>query len=199
LKPEYGRLFHYLGIRQDKHVRKHEVYAIDFAGSTVPAEPSNPAEAANLDKTAAAMEFPRALLTQLENALVKYMGPIAKVLVRKLARESSGLEVLCRLLAENIPVAMQQAAFLREAQGLCGVSQDNGTPSSTGIATALDAEQIAAVQQHLANYVGPLAKVLVRHAQKNCANLAELCCAVAQHIENERDRRAFLATFDQTG
>lgn len=194
LKPEYGLLFHYLGIRQDKHVREHELYAIDFPGTTAVA----PGQAASLSGQAGvAAVFPDTLLAQLESALLKYMGPIAKVLVRKVARESSSLEVLCRLLAENIPVPAQQAAFLLEAGALCGIAPGNGVPSSTSAAAALDAEQLAAVQQHLANYIGPLAKVLVRRAQKNCANLAELCHALAQHIENEHDRRAFLAVFGQ--
>lgn len=194
LKPEYGLLFHYLGIRQDKHVREHELYAIDFPGTAAVAP--DQAEPVPGQAGIAAAAFPDTLLAQLESALLKYMGPIAKVLVRKVARESSSTEALCRLLAENIPVPAQQAAFLLEAGALCGIAPSNGVPSSTS-AAALDAEQLAAVQQHLANYIGPLAKVLVRRAQKNCANLTELCHALAQHIENEHDRRAFLAVFGQ--
>ena len=199
LKPEYGRLFRYLGIRQDKHVRGHEVYAIDFPGSTVPTEPSSSGEVASLGKTAA-MEFPRALLTQLEYSLVKYMGPIAKVLVRKTSCESKGLEQLCQRLAENIATGAQRIAFLREAASLCGILQDDaGVPSSvnTGNMNVPNTQQIAVVEHHLANYIGPLAKMLVRRAQKSCCNLTDLCIAVAQHIENEHDRRTFLAAVGQ--
>ena len=200
LKPEYGQLFHYLGIKQDKHVREHEVYAIDFAGAT-PAEQSQTAlSETQLTTDKPAVEFPRALLTQLENNLVIYMGPIAKMLVRKASRESPHLEQLCQRLAESIPVEAQQAAFLREAASLCGISQEPA--SNTSSSQALDASQIAAVEQHLASCIGPLAscigplaKVLVRRAQNGCGNLAELCGAMAQHIENERDREIFLAAF----
>ena len=196
LKPEYGRLFRYLGIRQDKHVRGHEVYAIDFASSTVPTEPSSPIEAAILGKTTTAVEFPRALLTQLEYSLVKYMGPIAKVLVRKTSCESKGLEQLCQRLAENIATGAQRTAFLREAASLCGILQDDAdAPSSTntGGMNVPNTQQIAVVEHHLANYIGPLAKILVRRAQKGCCNLTDLCITMAQHIENEHDRRTFLA------
>ena len=194
LKPEYGQLFHYLGIRQDKHVREHEVYAIDFAGAATAAGPSQIAlSEALLTTDNPAVEFPRALLTQLENNLLIYMGPIAKMLVRKASRESPHLEQLCQRLAESIPVEAQQAAFLREAASLCGISQAPAT--STSSSQALDASQIAAVEQHLASCIGPLAKVLVRRAQNGCGNLAELCGAMAQHIENERDREIFLAAF----
>ena len=198
LKPEYGRLFHYLGIRQDKHVREHEVYAIDFPGSGVPAAASNLVEAASLDKASAAMEFPPALLMQLEYCLVKYMGPIAKVLVRNVSRESQRLEQLCQGLAENIAAEAQRTAFLREATSLCGILQgDAGALSNASAPGMLDTEQIAVVEQHLANYIGPLAKILVRRAQKHCGNLTELCLAVAQHIENEHDRSRFLAAVGQ--
>lgn len=195
LKPEYGQLFHYLGIRQDKHVREHEVYAIDFPGSTVPAAASNPI--ASLDK-AVAMEFPPALLMQLESCLVKHIGPIAKVLVRKIARDSQGLEQLCQGLAENIAAEAQRAVFLREAARLCGILQGDASALSNASALGmLDTEQITVVEQHLANYIGPLAKILVRRAQKHCGNLSELCLAVAHHIENEHDRRSFLAALGQ--
>lgn len=194
LKPEYGRLFHYLGVRQDKHVREHELYSIDFVCSATQAELNQEESSATLLGTAK-VEFPQAILTQLGVILNKYMGPIAKVLVRKASRECMDLEQLCQCLAKNIPVEAQRSVFLHEAESLCGIVQE--PPVSIRSTHALDPQQIAAVEQHLARHIGPLAKVLVRRAQRDCSTLAELCGAMAQHIENARDREAFLSTFEE--
>lgn len=194
LKPEYGQLFHYFGIRQDKHVREHELYSIDFA-------PTADQPHAHGDETmhhARAAEFPPPVLAQLGDALVTYMGPIARVLVKKVSRESQKLEQLCQRLAENIPVEVQKSAFLREAARLCHLPRGPAAEERPTQQQALGAEQVVAVEQKLAVYIGPLAKVLVRRARDDCGSLDDLCGAVAQHIENDRDREAFLAAFQQT-
>lgn len=197
LKPEYAQLFNHVGIRQDKHVREHEVYAIDFGGLIAPSESSHVERTGTLlKKNTPTTTFPLETLTQLENILIKYMGPIAKVLVRKASRECQNFEQLYQHLAESIPAdGGQQNAFLLDVASLCGVS--HAPAASVASVQGLDARQVAAVEQHLANYIGPLAKILVRRAQVNCGNLTELCTAMAQHIEHEHDRKAFLVTFEQ--
>lgn len=199
LKPEYGRLFHYLGIRQDKHVREHEIYAVQFseAGPLAEEPPREPASQPGPARPGSA-EFPQALLTQLERCLVKYMGPIGKVLVRKLAAECQDLTQLCRRLSDDIPLAAHKAAFLEDAASLCGISLEaKDSENAPAEPRVLDAGRVAAMEHQLVAYIGPLAKVLVRRAEKNCANLGEMCRALAQHIENEGERQHFLAMFGE--
>ena len=193
LKPEYGRMFKLLGTRQNKHAREHEVYAVDIsvevAGNKSQRDKTTAPTPAN---EIAAAKIPGEALAELEKIFARYIGPIAKVLVRNHSRECRDIRQLCQLLADNIGEPAQRAAFLGETAGL-KVPQS----SSVGGASAhgLDSAQIAAVEGLLAAHIGPMAKFLVRRAQDKCATVAELCAEVAQHIENDGEREKFVARF----
>ena len=192
LKPEYGRMFSHLGTRQDKHAREHEVYVVDISvevarNTSQRGKASAPPPA---NDVAAATKISGGALAELEKIFARYIGPIAKVLVRNHSRECRDIRQLCQLLADNIGEPAQRAAFLGEAAGL-KVPQS----SSVGGASAhgLDSAQIAAVEGLLAAHIGPMAKFLVRRAQDKCGTVRELCAEVAQHIENEGERERFVA------
>lgn len=193
LKPEYGRMFKHLGTRQDKHAREHEVYVVDIsvevAGNT-PARGKAPAGPPAIE----AAQIHGTVLADLEKIFARYIGPIAKVLVRNHSRECRDMKQLCQLLADNIGEEAQRAAFLREVAGM-KVPQTSSVGETPAHApdTALDAAQIAAVEGLLATHIGPMARFLVRRAQDKCATVTELCAEVARHIENEGERERFIA------
>jgi serine/threonine-protein kinase len=54
-------------------------------------------------------------------------------------------------------------------------------------------EAIDRITKQLAVYVGPIARVLVKRAAKQCANTRDIYDAVAQEIESVQDRQKFLA------
>jgi class 3 adenylate cyclase len=195
LKPEYGRMFNHLGTRQDKHARDHEVYAVDIsvevAGNT---SQRDKATAPPPAKETAAAKIPGEALAELEKIFARYIGPIARVLVRNHSRECRDMNQLCQLLADNIGEEAQRAAFLREVPGL-KVPQTSSVGETPAQApdTTLDAAQITAVERLLAAHIGPMAKFLVRRAQDKCGNITELCAEVAQHIENKGEREKFVA------
>lgn len=110
LSPEYAKLFRYIGVRQDKHVREHVVYEVNLspaqrsqASSTgdetivwpvrgyVPKHPpqAEMEEASIAQPTTAAVDslLDEQWLAELEQELAKDVGPIAKVLVRKFAQK----------------------------------------------------------------------------------------------------------------
>ena len=188
LKPEYGQIFNHLGARQDKHTREHEVYAVNFAGDAIDTIPSW-AETAEASLTPAPL-LPDATLAKLESIFAKYIGPIAKVLVRNHSRECRNMNQLCQYQADNLSDELQRDAFLRETARM-DIPQMSAPGASSS--QALDPGQIGSVEKLLAIHIGPMAKFLVRRAQGKCGNLDQLCHEVAQHIENERDRNAFLA------
>ena len=110
LSDEYGRLFSYEGLRTDKHVKEHSVYALatpDPAAlvSVVP-------EATASGRIPTAPVWPPELLAKIESKLALALGPIARVLVRNAARSSTQWEALSQTLAEQIPSGEEKVEFL---------------------------------------------------------------------------------------
>ena len=69
----------------------------------------------------------------------------------------------------------------------------SGTPGPTG----WDAPALSRIERALASQIGPLAKLMVRDASRNCADLPSLARAVAEHIADPAERQKFLR--DATG
>ena len=55
-----------------------------------------------------------AVLEKTEKILTMYMGPIAKILVKKISKQTSDRLEFFRLLAENIPTSAERSKFLQE-------------------------------------------------------------------------------------
>jgi hypothetical protein len=116
------------------------------------------------------------------------------------ARWKSDVQVLCQALspylvretapATAIPEQVQQP--LSEA---APVPQHSPSTSSVpSVLTAFDSVDIARVGRELANYIGPIAEVVVKRAAKRCASLPDLCNLVSQEIDSNTDRTRFLAS-----
>jgi len=96
LSQEYTRLFQYVGIHRDKHVREHEVYVMTAGGQGATTPPPEQAEAATAAAPPGRVEstefvpvtpsFDAAVLARVEGALAECLGPLARVLVRKAAK-----------------------------------------------------------------------------------------------------------------
>jgi serine/threonine-protein kinase len=56
----------------------------------------------------------------------------------------------------------------------------------------LDPELVARITEELADYIGPIAEVVVKRAAKQCATVADLRRAVAEEIETNAERTQFL-------
>ena len=74
-------------------------------GDVAGPQPATAAEAA----PAAAIE--ERVLKTAEESLASYLGPMAKILVKKAARRTSDLDEFCRILAKELPDEAQQNAF----------------------------------------------------------------------------------------
>ncbi len=58
--------------------------------------------------------------------------------------------------------------------------------------SSLDKGDLKLVEQRLAQYIGPLAVVLVNKASQDASDLSELCEILAGSLPNEADRESFL-------
>jgi len=198
------RLFRYMGSKRDKHVREHQLYAFGLdSGVPVPAQPAR----AGADEPSAAERaepasggLAAALLAAEERRLAAYIGPLARVIVRRAAESASSAGELCRAIAETIPDAADRASFLAaapvEAAPEAPPAASARTAPPPAAALPLSAAELESAERRLAQYIGPLAGVLVKKAARMATDRPDFYARLGASIANQADRAAFLATVE---
>jgi serine/threonine protein kinase len=142
-------------------------------------------------------------LRAFEKELAPFIGPLARVLVRKNAVKTQDPEQLYMLLANTLEQESDRQAFLaRKAVfgkewKMPGSTGDRKTPA-TGPATPaaqsmeLSPEALEQASRMLAAYVGPISKVLVRKESRHTTTLKGLYQRLAGHIDDPDARAKFL-------
>jgi serine/threonine-protein kinase len=132
---------------------------------------------------------------QIEAALAKSLGPIAKILVARTAPLCANAAELRDRLAAQIEDPKDRKAFLGQLTSTpTGASQNtlsNGKPA-VEVITQWDPVVLAKAKQQLAVYTGPIASVIVDRASKKVRTPYDLYQLLAAEIPSERDRAAFL-------
>jgi serine/threonine-protein kinase len=174
-----------------------------FKPGTATSSAMKPAErsqrAATAVRAAPALSIDPAALAEIERSLSRHVGPLAGLLVKRTQAESGSVEDFFRALAESIPDRDEQKAFLKK-MALVKPRMDGGTAVKTVPAApaappprgAFTPEVLSTAEKRLAQYVGPLARVLIRQAAESTGNLKELYAQLATHIDSEEERSAFL-------
>ncbi len=209
LSEEYAQLFHYLGMRKDKHVKQHPVYEVVLPEgeqtyatvATVKASAENVQVGSNAPSAAAAVTWDPALLKTVEDDLAIYIGPLAKVLVRRAALQATSARDLYTVLGNMIPADDARTKFLAKApapepaQGPNSGGPDSG-PTTDGLSTTgspWDPTILKTAEQDLAIHLGPLSRVIVKKAAKKTSNLKELYELLARELPTEAAQNAFLS------
>lgn len=203
LSHEYSRLFAYMGLHRDKHVREHEVYEVTggepATAAPVVARPKETLVDTEFVPPPAATRFDAAVLGRLEAALVNSIGPLARVILRKAAAVATDLPHLCRTLSASVPES-KQAEFARQVGDLAHQSPRGGltvpvadAPAPAGGRRLLSAEILAEATDRLAVYIGPVAKVIVRRAAEQATSARDLYQRLALHIDDLAARERFVA------
>ena len=143
-------------------------------------------------------------LTRIEKQLAHFVGPVAGVLVRNGARETSDLVSLIRWLAAKLTNAPDRDAFLSSsgvtaasALGLVRSDSDTkacGTPARADGGPPLTPEYIARASKLLAVYLGPIATVLAKRAAQPGSSQEQFVDALAAHLSDDHERARFLRT-----
>lgn len=168
-----------------------------FAGRTqLPDSSSEPTQ-----RTAIA-GFEAATLKALAADLAAHLGPVAGIVVKSAAKKAVNLEQLVRILAEDIADATVRADFVRKhaPAGKPGPSSDQSQPTRTNtLPTGLypqshsfDSALLARAESELAQYIGAVAKAIVRRAAAKARSDQELFTLLANEIEDANGRKAFL-------
>ncbi len=132
-------------------------------------------------------------LQALEHKLTDYIGPIARILVRTTAGRSRSVGDLCSQLALSITDNAERERFRRDVEFLLrSRSVLAGTPQRSDNSARLPEHELERVQEALTQFVGPIARVLVRRATADASSVEALWFSLSNHIESPKERTAFL-------
>jgi serine/threonine-protein kinase len=156
------------------------------------------------------------LLGDIERRLARYVGPIAKVMVRRAAKEARDVEELTQALADKISKTAHRDEFLKgvgvlthpdnplargpvetaapsdPAAAGTGAGTTQGTRSNQRLLTP---EDVTRASQLLTAHMGPIAPLLAKRAAKPSATREQFIAALAPYFKDDRARSRFLDAF----
>jgi hypothetical protein len=171
--------------------------------------PSNPGEPAHTEPTQRLDTLQDFTLQTIERQLATFIGPLAKIMVRRAASKAANSDELYAILAATLERDADRLAFLSSKAGLThGRAQGQpriepaqstaqgttaqGAPLTSSYSLELTPAVIDQAARLLAPYVGPISAVLVRKAAKRADNLRALYLLLAEHVEAGARRVRFL-------
>jgi serine/threonine-protein kinase len=139
-----------------------------------------------------APEWDEATLRTVERQLAQYLGPMARVMIRKAASQTRDVSQLYALLSESISDAGGRQRFIDSTPGASTSSRIVATGQTAKTqALPLDKNFVDQTTMRLAAYLGPIAKVVVNRAAQKAASQQEFVQLVAGHLGTQ-ERGAFL-------
>ena len=148
------------------------------------------------------------VLAVVEVELARFIGPVAKVLVRRSARQHKNLGALIAAVAVSIDSAAEREAFAKSLTGR-GLQTGNtvlpadatdtsaGEPVLTG--PAMSDQDLEHATRILTTYIGPIARIVAKRAAGPNISRRDFFARVAQSLESETQRERFLREAGMTG
>lgn len=134
------------------------------------------------------------VLTEAEKQLTFFLGPVAKVMIKKATQEATDIEGFYQVLARHLNTESEKKLFLEKGR-LLKEQFKQQKPAGTMAShpgTELSLSSLERVTQELIVYLGPIAKILVRKTAAQASSLEEMYKQLATHIPQESERAAFL-------
>ena len=145
------------------------------------------------------VHFDAKFLDQVERELAQHVGPIAPVMVKKAVKKAQDPAELVQLLAADITHNGLRLKFERRFADQSRpvsrsqpVSASPAGPSGPPSGPSLSPETLRRVETQLAQYLGPVAQVIVRRAALKARDTSELYLMVADEIEDPAEKKAFI-------
>ena len=185
------------------------------------ARTSSPPAAAGGPAAAAAGRLNPEERARLEAALAPHVGPIARVLVERVAHEAPDLVAASKRLADSIADRESRKTFLRtltmvpqSGRNAAARATKAAAPASAAkaaprratqaiggtqplVASAyLEQQVLQQAEEYLVRAVGPMARALVRRAAKGARTAEELYATLAEELPEGPERDRFLASRD---
>ncbi len=210
LSQDYAQLFGYVGVRRDKHVKEHAVYELRMPGQ--PAVPVTRRLTETLGGQVPASTRPQAaawdpaLLQRAEEVLAEFIGPVARVLVKKAAAQAHDAGELGRLLVESVALEAQRDRILAAIGAAHSADVSAAAGDGAAVAPALSAgtgggrdaageitsAELAEAERQLARFLGPLARLLIKRAAYQTSDRSRFYQLLAAELDDPNERKAFL-------
>lgn len=186
LTDHYAALFKHHGVQKDKHEREHTLYELCLpnavqAGSQVVSETNH--QQSPLDA---------GQIAQVERSLALIVGPIARHLVRNTSERARSVVELCEALLTFIPTKSDQEIFLEACGEFFPATPEAALTLEERAASRLEPAILEQARKDLAEYIGPMARMLVNRAAKMAPTPAALYEMLAGEIPSAIDRETFL-------
>ena len=147
-----------------------------------------------LPKTRAAEPpVPADALESMQRALAQHLGPIAATVVKRAAKKATSRADLVRALSAELPEASRAAFEKRYLESSHPVSRPGATEPATALAASrFPLEVLARAENRLSEYLGPVARVVVKRAAMKARDEAELYLLISDEIEDKAEKKAFI-------
>jgi serine/threonine-protein kinase len=152
-------------------------------------------------------------LATVERTLAHFLGPIARVMVRRACRETEDCASLVQKLADQLPSPEERAAFLQQTSRIAATGtgpshlaqaeDDDATvipgASNTrpGLAPGPTADEIARAGRLLAVHIGPIAQILARQAAQPGVSRAAFLARLTERL-TDTEKERFLKDFERS-
>ena len=171
-----------------------EATVIRTYASSLRATPTRP----NLSSSGSTGWQPAALAS-LEAMLAPYVGPLARTLVKRNAAQVFTLEELKKRLSMMIEDPSDRAAFLEASKTLFEKLGQNlsavpmaSARAPVGPHNALTQKDYDLAVADLTEFLGPIAKVLVKKAAMQALDVRDLYTRLAEHLSSADEKSSFL-------
>jgi protein kinase-like protein len=138
----------------------------------------------------------REQVKRIEAELARHLGPVAAVVVGSAAKKASTISGLVQSVSAEIGDEKARATFVRRLAMSDTPSTPTGQPASAPKAPAgpekFSAETLREAETELAQYIGAMAKVIVKRAAAKARYESELYRLIAEEIKDPAERSIFI-------
>jgi serine/threonine-protein kinase len=190
-------------LSKDRTRRFQTADAFAAALQTVPAQIQDPQATIVMAPRRTSSSLDPGLLAQAERQLAQFVGPIARAMVARAAHTAATPDAMRAALAREVPDAATRSRFLRAFGGgrvepsLGGRSREgqtmapvtaSGPRTQTPLAGPVTPQAAAAAQAALTEYLGPIARVLVRDAAAKASSAGDFIERLCAHVDKPEVR-----------
>jgi serine/threonine-protein kinase len=192
-----------------------ETIITEIVATTIKLEPTNPSGASKPSAEGTPASASRtttlppgwdpALVKAIEGHLARFVGPVARVMVKRACVQTHDVDAVYGMLAENLSTPEERQRFLATRAGLAGAPR--AKPQPPGRTGTLDAttmlaarmagspvtpQMVESATKKLTTYVGPIAKVLVKKAASQATTAQQFYTLLADNLGTDAERMRFL-------
>jgi serine/threonine protein kinase len=136
-----------------------------------------------------------AYLDKLEADIAQHLGPIASTIVKRFAKAATSKQDLVHAVARELPdearAAFEKKWFDR-SQPVSLPKSAMADPPTAMAASRFPQAVLDKAENQLAEYIGAVARVVVKRAALKARDEAELYLLIADEIEDKAEKKAFI-------